>query len=97
MPVKDSGLVPHRGCDLSPRDLDILAGLAKGYTYHKIARLLSDKYYWIATETVRSAVTRLYRRLDVHNAPSAIHQAYLKGYLRLPDDVITKFYTNTKS
>lgn len=52
---------------LTPREQDILANLAKGYTYKEIANALS-----ISNDTVRNHMRSIYEKLHVHTRTEAI-------------------------
>ena len=60
----DSGL-------LSDRELQILSLLAEGLAKKEIAKKLSISY-----ATVDTHVGRIYQKLDVRNAPSAVNRAH---------------------
>ena len=65
---------PERGT-LTPRQRDVLRGLAVGLTMGEIAERLV-----VSVETVRSTSKSLYRRLGVHDRRAAVQRA---GYLGL--------------
>lgn len=65
-----------RPIKLTPRQRDVLLGIAAGETLGAIAQRL-----YIGTETVRSAAKDLYRRLDVHDRDAAIAKAREHGLL----------------
>lgn len=56
---------------LTDRELQILTLLAEGLVKKEIARELSISY-----ATVDSHVSRIYQKLDVNNAPSAVNRAH---------------------
>lgn len=65
------------GLDLSEREVEVLNLLAGGLAKKEIADRLS-----IAYDTVDSHVRRIYRKLDVRNAPAAVTAAFRAGLIR---------------
>jgi DNA-binding NarL/FixJ family response regulator len=61
---------------LTAREQDILAKLARGYTYIEVAELLG-----IAPSTVQSHVKNIYSKLAVHSKAEAIFEARQMGLL----------------
>ena len=61
-----AGGVPTRAVELSDRESEVLALIAKGLTNGQIA----DELY-LSIETVKTYVKRLYAKLDVHNRAQA--------------------------
>lgn len=61
---------------LTAREQDILAKLARGYTYAEVAELLC-----IAPSTVQSHVKNIYSKLAVHSKAEAIFEARQMGLL----------------
>lgn len=61
---------------LTGREHDILAKLARGYTYAEVAQLLG-----IAPSTVQSHVKNIYSKLAVHSKTEAIFEARQLGLL----------------
>ena len=61
---------------LTVRERDILAKLARGYTYAETAELLG-----ISPSTVQSHVKNIYSKLAVHSKTEAIHEARQLGLL----------------
>lgn len=61
---------------LTERERDILAKLARGYTYAEVAELLG-----IAPSTVQSHVKNIYSKLVVHSKAEAIFEARQMGLL----------------
>jgi len=61
-----AGGVPTRAVELSDREAEVLALIAKGLTNGQIA----DELY-LSIETVKTYVKRLYAKLDVHNRAQA--------------------------
>lgn len=59
--------------NLSPREREILEYIVKGYSYKMIAADLT-----IATETVRSHIKKIYKKLQVNSATEAVYK-YSKG------------------
>ena len=71
--------VPHSltpADTLTAREQDILAKLARGYTYAEVAELLG-----IAPSTVQSHVKNIYSKLAVHSKAEAIFEARQMGLL----------------
>lgn len=62
--------------DLTPRELQVLDLLARGFRYGEIARLLS-----IGLTTVQSHVKRIYPKLGTHTCSGAVFQARRLGLL----------------
>jgi DNA-binding NarL/FixJ family response regulator len=54
---------------LSKREAEILSYVAKGYSYKMIANALN-----ISTETVRTHIKRIYKKLQVNSATGAVHK-----------------------
>jgi DNA-binding NarL/FixJ family response regulator len=54
---------------LSPREKEILEYIVKGYSYKMIAAELN-----IATETVRSHIKKIYKKLQVNSATEAVYK-----------------------
>lgn len=61
---------------LTTRERDILAKLARGYTYSETAEILG-----IAASTVQSHVKNIYSKLAVHSKTEAIYEARQLGLL----------------
>jgi DNA-binding NarL/FixJ family response regulator len=56
--------------NLTDRERDVLRGLVDGFSYKQVAAELR-----ISTETVRSHVKGIYRKLQVHNVAEAVSRA----------------------
>lgn len=65
---------PH----LTPRELDILWGIAKGLTYNEIADRLG-----LSRHTVPSHIKAIYRKLQVATRGEAVYEAVQCGLIRL--------------
>ena len=65
---------PTEDDPLTPREVEILEKLAGGYTYKEIGDLLS-----IGTETVRTHLKRIYRKLQVTSALGALDRWRRQG------------------
>lgn len=65
---------------LTARELDVLRLLATGHTYWQIAARLG-----VSPHTVGSHVKNTYRKLDVHNAASAVMRASQLGLFPIPE------------
>ncbi|HEX2642030.1 MAG TPA: response regulator transcription factor [Thermoanaerobaculia bacterium] len=61
---------------LTPREREILTGLADGNSYQAIARSLH-----ISTDTVRFHIRNIYRKLHVHSQSEAVAKALRRGIL----------------
>lgn len=61
---------------LTPRERDILQGLADGGTYQTVARQLS-----ISPDTVRFHIRNVYEKLAVHSRSAAVAKALRQGLL----------------
>lgn len=61
---------------LTPRELDILWGIAKGFTYGEIANRLG-----MSRQTVPTHIKAIYRKLQVDNRGSAVYEAILHGLI----------------
>ncbi len=62
---------------LSKREMETLRYIALGKTHEEIGIILS-----LSSETVRSHVKNIFRKLDSTNAPAAVARAYELGILR---------------
>ncbi|HTW74278.1 MAG TPA: response regulator transcription factor [Steroidobacteraceae bacterium] len=62
--------------DLAERELQILSLVAKGFNFPEIGQLLS-----ISTNTVKTHVYRIYRKLSVHSRGEAVFEAKKLGLL----------------
>jgi DNA-binding NarL/FixJ family response regulator len=67
---------PDRG-ELSPRELEILAMVAKGSTNRLIAKEL-----FISEATVKTHLLHIYEKLGVPDRAAAVGEAYKRGLLR---------------
>jgi len=66
---------PADECEaLSPREWDILQGLAQGYLVKEIAEKLG-----IGFDTARTHIRRIYEKLHVHSRAQAVAKAYPSG------------------
>ncbi|MEW6574742.1 MAG: response regulator transcription factor [Pseudomonadota bacterium] len=63
---------------LSPREMEVLWGIAKGFSYVQIALQLG-----ISNNTVPSHVKAIYRKLRVDNRSSAVYEAVQHGIISL--------------
>ncbi len=59
---------------LSPRELEVLSGIAEGKLQKEVAQDLG-----ISHQTVITHIGHIYEKLNVENAPAAVAQAYKKG------------------
>lgn len=70
---------PHLSqSDLTAREMDILWGIAKGFTYDEIAERLA-----ISRQTVPVHIRNIYRKLAVSNRSEAVFEATQRGLLRI--------------
>ena len=63
---------------LTPREMDILWGIAKGFTYSELA----DRLH-ISKLTVPVHIKNIYRKLQANNRSEAIYEASRRGLIRL--------------
>jgi DNA-binding NarL/FixJ family response regulator len=63
---------------LTPREIDILWGIAKGFSYAEIASHLS-----LSRQTVPGHIKSIYRKLEVHTRGEAVFEAVQQGLIRL--------------
>lgn len=73
---------PHPVTDgapkLTPRELDILWGIAKGFTYAEIAERLG-----MSRQTVPTHIKAIYRKLQVDTRGAAVYEAIQHGLIKL--------------
>jgi DNA-binding NarL/FixJ family response regulator len=63
---------------LTPREMDILWGIAKGFTYSELAERLQ-----ISKQTVPVHIKKIYRKLEANNRSEAVYEASRRGLIRL--------------
>lgn len=63
---------------LTPREMDILWGIAKGFTYGELAERLQ-----ISNQTVPVHIKNIYRKLEASNRSEAVYEAARRGIIRL--------------
>jgi DNA-binding NarL/FixJ family response regulator len=63
---------------LTPREMDILWGIAKGFTYGELAKKLK-----ISHQTVPVHIRNIYRKLQASNRSEAVYEATRLGIIRL--------------
>lgn len=63
---------------LTPREMDILWGIAKGFTYAEIAERLG-----MSRQTVPVHIRNIYRKLEASNRSEAVFEATRLGLIRL--------------
>ena len=68
----------HPGPDLTPRETEILRGIAKGFTYTELAEWLN-----ISRQTVPVHIKNIYRKLAANNRSEAVYEASRRGLIRL--------------
>ena len=61
---------------LSPREQEVLAFIARGFSYGEIARLQD-----VSVHTVQSHIKNLYAKLSVHSKSEAVFEATRMGLL----------------
>lgn len=66
------------GQQLTPREMDILWGIAKGFTYGELAERLE-----ISKQTVPVHIKNIYRKLQANNRSEAVYEASRRGLIRL--------------
>jgi DNA-binding NarL/FixJ family response regulator len=80
--ANETAQVDKRSIDLSaplsPREMEVLWGIAKGFSYVQIAQQLG-----ISRNTVPSHVKAIYRKLRVDNRSSAVYEAVQHGIITL--------------
>ncbi|MEY2953925.1 MAG: hypothetical protein RLZZ401_2012 [Pseudomonadota bacterium] len=68
--------LPRETDSLTPRELEILTLVARGYTYPELSKLLA-----IALSTIQTHVKNIYGKLAVHNKVEAVYEARQLGLL----------------
>ena len=63
---------------LTPREIDILWGIAKGFSYAEIAGHLG-----LSKQTVPGHIKSIYRKLEVHTRGEAVLEAVQQGLIKL--------------
>jgi len=83
--AQESGQALHKDASvdadaprLTPRELDILWGIAKGFTYNEIAERLG-----ISHQTVPTHIKSIYRKLQVGTRGAAVFEAIHFGLIKL--------------
>ncbi len=61
---------------LTPREQDVLALIARGFSYLEIARLKT-----LSVHTVQSHIKRIYSKLAVHSKSEAVFEATRMGLI----------------
>lgn len=69
---------PLNTARLTPREIDILWGIAKGFSYAEIADHLS-----MSRQTVPGHIKSIYRKLEVHTRGEAVFEALQQGLIKL--------------
>jgi DNA-binding NarL/FixJ family response regulator len=67
-----------RGPKLTPREVDILCGIAKGYRYADLAKALN-----VSSHTVPGYIKSIYRKLGVNSRSEAVFEATQLQLIRL--------------
>lgn len=68
--------------ELTPRQVELLDGLARGRSYAEIASAMR-----ISVSAVKNHARDAYARLGRHNAAGAVGEAYARGILLVPQGV----------
>jgi DNA-binding NarL/FixJ family response regulator len=79
--LPDPGEGPARAAGLTERETEILSALARGLSNEAIAKEL-----WVAEQTVKFHLTKIYRKLGVSNRTEAARLAYQNGLVESPLD-----------
>ena len=69
---------PLNTTKLTPREIDILWGIAKGFSYAEIAVHLG-----LSRQTVPGHIKSIYRKLEVHTRGEAVFEAVQQGLIKL--------------
>jgi DNA-binding NarL/FixJ family response regulator len=69
---------PLNTTKLTPREIDILWGIAKGFSYAEIASHLG-----MSRQTVPGHIKSIYRKLEVHTRGEAVFEALQQGLIKL--------------
>lgn len=69
---------PKEVQSLTPREMDILWGIAKGFTYGELAERLE-----ISKNTVPVHIKNIYRKLQTNNRSEAVYEASRRGLIKL--------------
>lgn len=64
---------------LTKRELEILWGIAKGYTYKDVAKKLG-----ISSNTVLSHIKNIYRKLEVNSRSESVFEAIQRAWINIP-------------
>nr|WP_235890639.1 response regulator transcription factor [Martelella alba] len=70
--------IPEGGPRLTDREMDILWGISKGFTYAELAQRLE-----ISRQTVPVHIRNIYRKLQVSNRSEAVFEAARQGLIKL--------------
>ncbi len=73
-----SAPLPTDAQSLTPREMDILWGIAKGFTYSELAERLG-----MSKQTVPVHIKSIYRKLQTSNRSEAVYEAARRGLIRL--------------
>jgi DNA-binding NarL/FixJ family response regulator len=76
--TKASPLPTLNTAKLTPREIDILWGIAKGFSYADIADHLG-----LSRQTVPGHIKSIYRKLEVNNRGEAVFEALQQGLIQL--------------
>jgi DNA-binding CsgD family transcriptional regulator len=81
LPVWEIADTYNSGSNLTRRQFQVLVGMAQGKSNPEIA---SDLY--LSSDSVKTHVKKLFRRLEVGDRAAAVHKAHLLGILGGGDD-----------
>jgi DNA-binding NarL/FixJ family response regulator len=73
-----SSATPTDAQPLTPREMDILWGIAKGFTYGELAERLG-----LSKQTVPVHIKSIYRKLQTTNRSEAVYEAARRGLIQL--------------
>lgn len=75
-PAPSAAAGEHPECELADREREILVLVAKGFNFQEIGRLLE-----VSSNTVKTHIYRIYRKLSVHSRGEAVFEAKRLGLL----------------
>jgi DNA-binding NarL/FixJ family response regulator len=76
--TRTTAQLPLHTARLTPREIDILWGIAKGFSYADIAGQLG-----LSRHTVPGHIKSIYRKLEVNSRSEAVFEALQQGLIRL--------------
>ena len=78
--IKREGIDESNVEQLTPRQREVLALTAQGFSMKEVALMLN-----ISVKTVETHRSNLMERLDLHNVPRLVHYAIKAGLINLGD------------